>query len=336
VRVLLVGDVYPDSFADNLVTSLSDAGHVVEAVGAFPKVLTGPGRSSARIRAELPWLPRAARRLQRHVVQAAEALGPELILNIDFRLSWPIVQDLKSVSGAPAAFWFPDAPGNLGRETHVLAAYDGVFVKDSSVARIYRDVLGLNAHFLPEACNPRWHRPPSGLSPGEGGNGVLVAGNMYSTRFVLLRRLADAGIKVELYGPPWPRWLPEAPALTRHRTGTYLARQAKAKAFRAANIVLNPLASHEADGANCRLFEAAGCGAVVLTERRARLGDLFSVPGEVRAFESFDGLVAQIRELSQADAASRLALGDAAASRAHREHTYSQRFDRLAELLARG
>lgn len=336
MRILVVGDVHPDSFADNLVTSLSDAGHVIEAVGAFPKVLTGRSRSSARIRAELPWWLGAAKRIQRHVVEAAEGLRPELILNIDFRLSWPIVEEMKSVSGAPAAFWFPDGLGSLGRETHVLAAYDGIFVKDSSVARIYRDVLGLNAHFLPEACNPRWHRPPSGLSPGEGGDGVLVAGNMYSTRFALLKRLADAGVTVESYGPPWPRWLPDAPTLTRGRTGIYLARQAKAKAFRTANIVLNSMTSHEADGANCRLFEAAGCGAVVLTERRARLGDMFSVPGEVRAFESFDGLLNQIRDLSQADAASRLALGNAAASRAHREHTYAQRFDRLVELLGRG
>ncbi len=100
--------------------------------------------------------------------------------------------------------------------------------------------------------------------------------------------------------------------------------------------MLNPLASHEADGLNCRLFEAAGCGAVVLTEWRDRLPELFRVPAEVRAFGTFEDLKKELRELLRFSDDERRAVGDAAAGRAHAEHTYAHRFQRIVSILGAG
>ena len=335
MRVLLVGERYPDSFADNLTVALRDAGHEVSSVSPFRGPLAGSGRLRARLKAELPSMPRAALRAQAHVLEAADERQPELVLNVDFRLSWRIVRQL-SERGLVCAFWFPDSMGNLGRETHVLGHYDAVFLKDSAVVRQYREILGLNAHFLPEACNPRWHRPPDGVTPGDAGSSVLVAGNMYATRFALLRRLQSAGVPVAVYGPPWPRWLPEDTALKAAYTGTYLAREEKARAFRGAVVVLNAMASHEADGANCRLFEAAGCGAVVLTDWRERLPTFFDIPREVRAFRSFADIIREVRAITDLAPEERRMLGDAAAARAHAEHSYARRFENLMCELGRG
>lgn len=335
MRVLLVGERFPDSFADNLATALGDAGHAATVVSPFRGPLAGSGRVRARLKAELPSMPRAAVRAQAHVLQAADEQQPELMLNVDLRLSWPIVREL-SRRGIVCAFWFPDSMGNLGRETHVLGHYDAVFLKDSAVVRHYREVLGLNAHFLPEACNPRWHRPPDGVTPGDDGPSVLVAGNMYASRFALLRRLQSAGIPIAMYGPPWPRWLPHDPALATAYSGEYLAREGKARAFRGATVVLNAMASHEADGANCRLFEAAGCGAVVLTDWRERLASFFHVPQEVRSFSSFAEIVDEVRMISALSPQDRGRLGDAAAARAHAEHSYAHRFEELTRGLCNG
>ena len=58
-------------------------------------------------------------------------------------------------------------------------------------------------------------------------------------------------------------------------TGRYLAREEKARVFRSAAGVLNTMHLAEVNGVNARLFEAAGCGAAVLTEFRSTVPELF-------------------------------------------------------------
>ena len=95
--------------------------------------------------------------------------------------------------------------------------------------------------------------------------------------------------------------------------------------------MLNTLHPAEVEGVNARLFEAAGCGAAVLTEFRPVLPDLFNIDHEVLTFNDFDELVDQAtRLLNEVGLGQRL--GDAAALRAHRDHTYDVR---LAAILER-
>jgi spore maturation protein CgeB len=336
MRVLVVGDHAPDRFADNIATSLRDGGHEVKAVPTFRWPLSGAGRLRLRVHAGLQLVPAAARRVQRHVVDAAEEFAPDLVINIDSRLSYTLVAEIRSASGAPAVFWFPDSPGNLGRETHLLADYDALFLKDSSIVERYRRVLGKNAFYLPEACNPRWHRPTGDLAGPTDRPWVLVAGNMYVTRFDLLRELVSRGIGVEIYGPQWAPWLPHDPVLQGCYKGRSIYREEKARVFRSAPVVLNSMASHEADGLNVRLFEAAGCGAVVLTEWRSRLPELFEEGNEVNSYRDVDELVAKIRKLAALPSSEREELAIAAAVRAHGEHTYMHRYDTMLTALGGG
>ncbi len=83
---------------------------------------------------------------------------------------------------------------------------------------------------------------------------------------------------------------------------------------------------------NCRLFEAAGCGAAVLTEMRPELPLFFHVGREVLAFTTSDELVDQARMLLE-DTARAQSLGDAAALRARDEHTYDVRLQQLLEIV---
>ncbi|MDX6664983.1 MAG: spore maturation protein CgeB [Solirubrobacteraceae bacterium] len=335
MRVLIIGEEYADSFADNLHSSLLDAGHEASCVGPFPLDRSRLPRLQARLRAAVASAPDMAARLQHHVVDAAEAARPDIVINLDLRVSYRLIERLRAAAGAPVVFWYPDSPGNLGRETHVVAGYDALFLKDSAIVERYRQTLGLDAFYLNEACNPRWHRPPDGAAAQDASE-VLIAGNVNATRFRLIEELLDRGFSVTVHGPRWARWLPENPRVRSCWSGRYVTREEKARVFRSAAVVLNPLSSHEGDGMNCRLFEAAACGAAVLTEWRAGLPSLFDTEKEVRAYTSLDELAEQAHALIASGPEARAGIGDAAAARAHGEHTYVHRFDAICRALGTG
>jgi spore maturation protein CgeB len=241
------------------------------------------------------------------------------VINIDSSLMPSVVADIKR-AGASVAFWFPDHVANLGRQLMLLAPYDAIFFKEPHVVERFRAMLDLPVYYLPEACNPEWHRPlvPAGTDPH-----LAVAATMYPSRVRLLERLAAKGIPLKLYGRGFPRWLGDSTLRSMH-VGRCVFREDKAKAFRSAVGVLNTMYPAEIAGVNGRLFQAAGSGAAVLTEFRPTLHEFFEEEDEVLVFHDFDDLVDQAtRLLSEGGLTVRL--GDAAARRAHRDHTYDLR-----------
>jgi len=317
----------PDYFADNVGDALHRMGHVVAQLG--PARSRPHGRLSASL-AEFTKqsLPRLDERTQQHIVRAALEAGCETVISLDSRLMPGPVTQLKR-AGVRVAFWFPDALSNLGRQLMLLAPYDALFFKEPHLVERLRVSLDLPVYYLPQSCNPRWHRPlvPAGTEPY-----LVIAGNMYPSRVKLLERLIAKGIPLKLFGGGFPRWLGETPVGDAH-TGRYLAREEKARVFRSAAGVLNTLHPAEVIGVNSRLFEAAGCGAAVLTEFRPSLPELFAVGQEVLAFKDFDNLVDQATRLLNEPGLTTW-LGDAATRRAHADHTYDLRVAVILEKLS--
>lgn len=329
LRVGVIGPLGPDSFADNIVDALAGMRHVPIALGpAIPgarhyrhsQLVTGAwdvmNRSVAVTEA---W--------QRRIVRAARAAEVDLVINIHAPLLPSTVDELRT-DGTPVVFWFPDPVSQLGRQLMLVGSYDAVFFKDPLLVQRLRAVTDLPAHYLPEACNPSWHRPGprADVDPV-----VVVAGSFYPSRVALLERLYNAGIPLALYGGPWPRWmaggleqiLPVRPPVHRH---------VKARVFRCAAAVLNNLQLGEMNSLNCRAFEAAGCGAVVLCEDRPVLPDHFQPGSELLVFTTFDELVDHARA-ALARPLAMTSIGDAAARRAHRDHTYAHRLDEILTVL---
>ena len=326
-RIGVIGPVAPDYFAENVGDALQRLGHVVTQLGPAHS----RGRSRLVDRAAglaRQALPRLDERAQDRIVRAALDADCEIIINLDSYLLPRVVTRLRS-SGARVAFWFPDAVANLGRQLMLLAPYDAIFFKEPFLTDRLRAMLDLPVYYLPEACNPRWHRPvaQAGTEPC-----LVIAGNMYPSRVRLLDRLIAKGIPLRLYGGGFPRWIGETAVRTVH-TGRYVTREEKARVFRSAAGVLNTMHPAEVSGVNARLFEAAGCGAAVLTEFRPTVPELFEVGKEVLVFHDFDDLVEQAtRLLSEHGLTARL--GDAAAQRAHRDHTYDLRVTAILEKLS--
>jgi glycosyltransferase involved in cell wall biosynthesis len=137
------------------------------------------------------------------------------------------------------------------------------------------------------------------------------------------------GIPLKLYGGPFPRWIGPTPLRGIHE-GRAVFGEEKARIFRGAAGVLNNLHPGEIDGVNARLFEAAGCGAAVLTEYRPALPELFDIDREVLAFRDFDELLHKAARLFH-ETGLTARLGDAAARRAHQDHTYKRRITTILE-----
>jgi spore maturation protein CgeB len=327
MRIGVVGPAGPDRFADNIADSLRRIGHVVMQLGPARPEVRGilTGRLAVLARQARPSLDERA---QQHIVRSALAAECEVVINVDARLMPNAVTQLKRAE-VRLAFWYPDALENLGRQLMLLAPYDALFFKEPHLVERLRANLDVPVYYLPQGCNPRWHRPigQAGIEPH-----LVVAGSMYPSRIRLLERLMAKGIPLRLYGGRFPRWLGETP-LEEFHTRRIVLREEKARVFRSAAGVLNTMHPAEVVGVNSRLFEAAACGAAVLTEFRPTVPDLFHVGREVLAFHDFDDLLDQAnRLLNETGLAG--SLGDAAARRAHRDHSYDLRVSTILEKVS--
>ena len=327
MRIGVIGRVEPDMFGANVIEAVRDTGH--EAVPL------GPARASHRLKLmkrvtelSLQALPSLEERVQSRIVSAAADAACDLVISVDARLMPGAVAALRR-TGARVALWFPDAVVNLGRALMLMAPYDAFFFKEPCLVDRLRAMLDVPVYYLPQACNPRCHRPAvaAGTDPY-----LVIAGNMYPSRVRLLERLMAKGIPIRAYGSAIPRWVGDSSIRNIH-TGYPIFGEEKARVFRSATAVLNNLHPGEVSGMNLRLFEAAGSGAAVLSEFRPVLPDLFATDEEVLSFRDFDELLEQASRLL-VEPALTARLGDAAARRAHRDHTIGHRLTTILEKVA--
>jgi spore maturation protein CgeB len=85
---------------------------------------------------------------------------------------------------------------------------------------------------------------------------------------------------------------------------------------------------------NMRLYEATGVGALLITDRKDNLGELFEVGKEVVAYSSPEEAAEMIRYYIAHPEEAR-AIARAGQARTLRDHTYQRRMDEMAPVLER-
>ena len=85
---------------------------------------------------------------------------------------------------------------------------------------------------------------------------------------------------------------------------------------------------------NMRLFEATGVGALLLTDAKRNLPDLYEPGTEIVAYRDADDLLAQLSVLERDDD-RRVSIAAAGQRRTLRDHTYARRMVELGEILER-
>ena len=327
MRVGIIGPTGGDEFGENMADALRRMGHAVVQFGpAHPRHRSRQLHNAAMVFRKA--LPSVDEKTQCKIARTVLEAECDVVINDDLRLMPAVVERVRR-GGVRMVFWFPDAVSHLGRQLMLLSAYDALFFKEPHIVDCLSSNLGLPVYYLPEACNPRWHRPlvPAGTEPY-----LAIAGSMYPYRVRILERLMSKGIPIKIYGVGVPRWLGQTPVRAGY-TGQYVVREEKAKAFRSAVGVLNTMDPAEVFGLNKRLFEAAGSGAAVLTEYRPTLPDVFAVGDEVLTYRHFGELAEQAERLFS-EAGLTAKLGDAAALRAHRDHSFENRLSVILEKVS--
>ena len=326
MKVIVTGYDHLDSLARNLLVTLRDMGHTAEYAGDWSWLdYEKPVRRF--IAGLVLRYPRfeilRSQRVARQVILAR----PDLFISVWSWLRPEAVQQIHD-AGIKAVLVYPDAIVNLERQYPLLAPYDRLFFKDPYAVRTFRDKAGAEIEYLPEACNPMWHKPVE-LTDAERekyGCEVTTASSMYPYRMRILESLE--GFDLKLWGPAWPVWL-NSP-LRRCHTGVDVREGEKAKAFSAAKIVVNTMHYAEIEGVNVRTFEAAGCGAFQIADAKPALADLFIPDREIVTFASREELRDKVGYYLRHDA-ERSRIAGAGRLRAHGEHTYAHRINRIFE-----
>lgn len=330
MRILVSGSFYPDSFARCIATTAELMGHTVGAYEDRPLLRHHNKLWTAFWTLAEMGFPEVERRRQRALCRVAKEFEPDLILFPSAGFLPEIIHELRRVTDARLAVWYPDYLGNLGRQYMLAADYDAWFFKDPYMVEVLRAKLGLNAHYLPEACHSHWHRriEPSAKDREKYGCDLTTAGNMYYYRAKSLEIFRSYNLKI--WGASYPRWL--GSTLRAVYPEVFVAEEEKAKAFNAAKIVLNTMHYGEIEGVNCRLFEAAGCGAFQIADWKPALPDLFDPENEIVTFHTRKELKEKV-DYYLVHPEERQEIADRAYTRAHRDHTYEIRLKKMLDVL---
>ncbi|MEJ2009476.1 MAG: glycosyltransferase [Acidobacteriota bacterium] len=330
MRILVSGNLFEDSFARNIVVTAEHMGHAVMAVDESPRRRQRSVRLSSLEFALARAFPAIERSRYNRVIKSVQSFHPDIVLACHGRLPPEVVRRIKQISAAKVAVWFPDHMANLDRQYALAGSYDAWFFKDRYMAETFREKLDLNAHYLPEACNPLWHRrvQPSEAERAKYGCDLCTASNMYYYRARMVEIFKDYDLKI--WGNGYPPWLKSA--MRKHYPNVYVAELEKAKAFNSAKIVLNTMHYGEIMGVNCRLFEAAGCGAFQIADHKPVLPELFEPEREIVTFRTRAELKEKV-DYYLARPEERKEIAGRAYARAHREHTYELRLVNMFEVL---
>lgn len=247
------------------------------------------------------------------------AFRPDLLLAVHgrrFVQKWGL-QRFKNIQ---TAVWLTDEPYEVDDTATWSKDFDLVFCNDPKTLDRHR-----NAHYLPVCFDPQVHRP-SDTADRPYQVGFIGGYNAVRERHLL--KLADAGLLSYVVGGPW-----RSPILRKLCLAANVPASRCTELYRQTAIVINVFrethhfnARHvAAHSMNPRIYEALACGAMVVSERRTEVGEVFP---ELPQFDTADALVAIVQQLL-ADTGGMGALHRRCAERLV-GHTYQ---DRLSQVM---
>jgi len=212
--------------------------------------------------------------------------------------------------------------------------YDLIFSSFPHFVDLFRQ-HGLTAYYQPLAFEPRilevlpnptYERRDIGCSFVGGISAFHQAGG------ALLETLASQ-TPIEIWGYGITN-VPPTSAVARKHRGEAWGREMFTLLNRSKITVNRHSEAASTNANNMRLFEATGCGALLITDYKDNLNDLFEVGKEVVAYRSPEECVALVKHfLRYPEEAEKIA--KAGQQRTLRDHAYDNRMRKTGEIIAR-
>lgn len=167
MNILVIGKFYIEGFALHIAEIFVDMDHNVRHFEPGLRSGQAGGHISHRLKqvrsvvyAATDNLPIIRKSRLKSLWQECEK-GPLDLVIVCHDFLWPDeITELKHLTGAQVAMWFPDHLGNFGRSYFMNAPYDALFFKDPYIVHILGDVLRSPVYYLPECFNSKQHWLP--------------------------------------------------------------------------------------------------------------------------------------------------------------------------------
>ena len=282
--------------------------------------------------------PTRLRRFGSELVEAAARFRPTVAIVTGISAPDAVTLRTLRATGIRVANYLTDDPWNPANDTRFfresLLQYDAVYSpRRANLADLERHGCPRVA-YLPFAYDPAIHypEPPStGEERARFACDVAIVGGADADRVPIARALADAGLRLRLFGGYWDRWRETRP----FHCGFAVGRDLR-MAVGGATVNVCMVRRANRDGHSMRSLEIPAMGGCMVAEDTREHRELFGGSREpVEYYSTLPGLVDSVRSLC-ADPAR--AARSAAALRAHiterSAHTYADRLRWMLHDLA--
>ncbi len=295
-------------------------------------------RWSGRLGMLMPFLRQGElARINDELVKCAEEKDPDQCWVIGGEIiTFATVRKIRAM-GIPVVLWTTDAPvaGRFEKVVSSAAAYTHVFCAGSEAVDLLKRAKGVEASWLPFACDAQVHAPVD-LSTSEKlyySRDIAFVGSYYPNRAEVLGALTD--FELGIWGPLWSR-AKAYPDLGAFIEDGPVDVDVWKKIYASASIVA---VIHYQDGvtpchqASPKLFEAMACGAFVLCDAQQDAQALFKDGEHLVFFHDKVDLKNKVAYyLEHGEARARIAAAGRAKVLA--EHTYIKRVEAIFKVMA--
>jgi GT2 family glycosyltransferase/spore maturation protein CgeB len=208
-----------------------------------------------------------------------------------------------------------------------MAAFDHVFVASTSFAALLAPQLGGSVSPLLQCTDERYFHPE--VEPVARPSPVLFVGNSREQYRPIVRDAIAAGLDLHVYGTRWSGFIPE-----NYVQGEHVPNSELASHYRSAGVVLNDHWDTMRDHGfiSNRLFDAAACGARIVSDRIAGLAEIFGdLVAEYDDADDLAEMCARLLAETDADRARRDEFG----RRIIAEHSFHARMQKMANVIER-